>query len=127
MKQKIAFLILAHGDFPHLQRLCTVLGSDDDIIIHIDLKTPIESLAKHKFSPNVRFVRRRVHVHWADISMVDATLSLIDDALSTGESYLRLVLLSGSCYPIQRLEVLRNHFMSRPQHCEIKYFNGLES
>ena len=44
---------------------------------------------------------RRVRVHWGDVSIVRATLNLIEAAAEAPESFNRYVLLSGADYPVQ--------------------------
>lgn len=122
---KIAFLILAHGDPRQLARLCKSLGAHDDIFVHVDGKTP-DSFFSVPLPGNVRFVEPRLDVHWADVSVVHATLRLIESALAYSCDYLRLVNLSGACYPIKPIEQLRHHFVERPDLNEIKYVNLLE-
>ncbi len=125
MARKIAFLILGHSDPHQLARLCAALGTDDDIFIHIDRKTP-DCFFTVPLAPNVRIIQPRIAVQWADVSVVHATLLLIENALASQDDYLRLVLLSGSCYPIKPVERLRQYFGQRPAGNEIKYVDLLE-
>jgi hypothetical protein len=127
MESRIAFLVLAHSDPPLLHRLCRALGADTDIFVHFDRKAHASALAAATIPDNVHFIEPPIAVHWADISVVDATLALIEQALQTGREYVRLVLISGSCYPIRKVTTLRAYFAARPGHNEIRYFNLLES
>jgi Core-2/I-Branching enzyme len=110
---KIAFLILAHADPKHLHRLCRTLGPKDDIFVHIDKRTDLSSFEGPLIPSNVKFTQRRIPVYWGDISVVEATLILLEEALRSKTPYLRLVLLSGSCYPIKKLEELRKYFIKK--------------
>jgi hypothetical protein len=125
MATKIAFLVLAHGDPHHLARLCASIGPYDDIFLHVDRKTP-DSFFAISLPSNVQLIQPRVAVQWADVSIVHATLSLIENALAFSDDYLRLVLLSGACYPIKPVDRLREHFMERPNENEIRYVNLLD-
>ena len=125
MARKIAFLILAHSDPHMLGRLCRALGTDDDIFIHVDRKTP-NCVFTVPLAPNARIIQPRITVHWADVSVVHATLLLIERALASQDDYQRLVLLSGSCYPIKPVEQLRRYFVQQPTENEIKFANLLE-
>src|SRR6185437_12273644 len=125
MSTKIAFLILAHGDPHHLARLCAAIGTYDDIFLHVDRRTP-DSFFGVPLPPNVRLVQSRTAVQWADVSIVHATLSLIESALTFSDDYLRLVLLSGACYPIKSIDRLREYLLARLDQNEIKRINMLE-
>lgn len=125
MADKIAFLILAHSDPNHLLRLCESLGAYDDIFIHVDRKTS-NNFFSTPFPANARLIEPRIDVHWADVSVVHATLRLIEAALASSSNYLRLVLLSGACYPIKPVEQLRKRFIEQPHLNEIKYVKLLE-
>lgn len=122
---KIAFLILAHADPKHLHRLCRTLGSKDDIFVHIDKRTDLSSFEGPLTSSNVKLTQRRIPVYWGDISVVEATLILLEEALRSKTPYLRLVLLSGSCYPIKKLEELRKYFIKK-EHIDMVYINMFE-
>jgi Core-2/I-Branching enzyme len=121
MRTKIAFLILAHKDPIHLYRLCRALGPDDDIFVHIDERADFSCFENPIISSNVKFTHRRIPVFWSDVSVVEATLTLIEEAIRSNVDYLRLVLLSGSCYPIKKIEELRKHFIKNKNHLDISY------
>jgi core-2/I-Branching enzyme len=127
MDDKIAFLILAHSDPFQLLRLCRSLGTEDDIYVHLDRKTDATPFSTLSFPTNVRFIEPRHSVYWADISMIDAMLALIRHAIGSGHEYVRLVLISGACYPIKKISYLRAYFCDNRQRNEVKYFNLLES
>jgi Core-2/I-Branching enzyme len=124
-QHKIAFLVLAHTDPEQLLRLCLAIGPNDDIFVHLDLNSRAADF-EGPFPANVRFIRNRVAVRWADVSVVDATLRLVQDVLAEGEDYLRLVLLSGMCYPIKPIEALRTHFAGEASRSEIRFVNLLD-
>ena len=108
---RIAFLILAHGDAPHLERLCHAL-QPHPVFLHVDAKAnlPSERLAA---LPGVTFVKPSVKVHWGDFSMIEATLALIETARSAGR-FDRFVLLSGACYPVKPISELGSRIHRRP-------------
>lgn len=102
----IAFLIIAHADAPHLKRLCDRL-SGHDIFVHWDRKAgPVPDI------PAVTFTRERSSVFWAGFSQVVATIHAMRAALASGKTYDKLVLLSGSCYPIRAINELEQMFAS---------------
>ena len=126
MRAKIAFLILAHDDPVQLSRLCRALGHGDDIFVHLDKRSSFSFFESHCFDSNVRFLQRRIPVFWGDFSVVEATLTLLEEAMQSKTDYLQLVLLSGSCYPIKHVEKLHQFFMNDEDHINIRYVNILE-
>ncbi|MCF3128337.1 beta-1,6-N-acetylglucosaminyltransferase [Acinetobacter soli] len=100
----IAFLIEAHDDYEHLQRLVNTL-KEHDVYIHLDEKSgnPPEI-------NNAIFISNRISVFWAGFSQIDATMALVEAALKSGKKYDRFILLSGSCYPIRPIEDLLRLF-----------------
>lgn len=118
---RIAFLVLAHSEPRQLLRLCERLGTADDIYVHWDKRAPIDQLHSLKFGKNVRFVEPRLPVFWSDFSVVEATLALMSAALSSGRPYVRLVLLTGVCYPIKPIAELRRFLAGAPAHNNISY------
>lgn len=105
-RPRIASLILAHQDAPQVARLCRALQGHT-LFVHIDRKAdfPLEQIAA---MPGVVLHPRSV-IHWADYSIVEATLSLMDAARHYG-TFDRFVLLSGSCYPVKPLSKLEELF-----------------
>jgi len=55
-RKKIAFLIAAHSDPPHLQRLVNALDAHAEFFIHIDKKQPIAPFTERINQPNVVFL-----------------------------------------------------------------------
>ena len=109
---RLAFLILAHHDAPHLERLCRAL-QPNCIFVHVDGKAkgfPVEAIAIMR---GVTLVQPSIKVHWGDFSVIEATLSLIRAARTAG-SFSRYILISGECYPIKPLAVLKATFAEDP-------------
>lgn len=108
----LAFLILAHNDSTHLERLCRVL-QPHAVFIHADGKAigfPGEAIAT---LPGVTLVQPSVNVYWGDFSMIEATLRLITTARNSG-SFTHYILLSGGCYPIKSIAKLKTAFAKDP-------------
>jgi Core-2/I-Branching enzyme len=123
--QRIAFLVLAHNDAPLLLRLCERLR-DHAVFVHLDAKShdfPVEQLAALK---NVVIVEPRVPVHWADFSMVDASLVLLRSAIDRNERFSKFVLISGGCYPVKPVKDLASVFNGDGGHNYIR-FTAVES
>lgn len=97
---RIAYLILAHNNPAHLQRLVQRLAAPGvAFYVHIDAKSDLDAFAPLK--PAVTFCVRRVNCGWGDISLVTATLELMKCAAAAPHGFDRFVLLSGACYPLQ--------------------------
>ena len=111
---KIAYLIQAHNNVRHLERLLAALdGEGVSFFIHIDKKAPV-SLFAHLAAPNVQLVERRVAVYWGDFSQVEATLVLIEAALASPAGVERLAFISGADYPIRSSAEIARFFAERP-------------
>lgn len=128
MSSKLAYLLLVHADPDHLEKLIQVLDYRADFYIHVDAKKdpePFQQRLRHK--TNIHFIEERYSVAWAGISMIDATLALLRTVMATSESYMRLVLLSGSCFPIKPAPYIYEYFQNRPDEEFINYIDMRES
>jgi hypothetical protein len=114
---RIAYLILAHNNPRMLSRLVRHIStSNSDVYIHVDAKSEIEPFAELR-REGVYFTPERVHAHWADFSLVAATLLLIRTALAAAPGYDRLVLLSGADYPLRPCSEIED-FLLRDSRAE---------
>lgn len=101
---KIAFLIEAHNDVEHLQKLVNALKGHN-VFIHWDAKSGMQPHIE-----GATFTTKRISVFWAGFSQVEATMELIKTALESGEIYDKYVLLSGAYYPIKPIKALETLF-----------------
>lgn len=102
---KIAYLILTHGNFNHLNRLINAINDENvDIYIHVDKKAKINFKSD---LPNIHVLQdtQRVKVYWTGISTVKAILNLIRRAKTHKEPDY-YILLSGADYPIRPKQFL---------------------
>jgi hypothetical protein len=125
---KLAYLILAHSDPVHFERLLRRLADPQvQFVVHVDAKArqdDFERAAAH--TCNVVFVSSRVHVMWAGFSMVEAMLRLIETSLTvTDRAYSHFILLSGADYPIAPNEAIIQTLLNRPQHQYLRRFDIL--
>src|SRR4051812_35408709 len=94
---RIAYLILAHNNYTHLQKLIDALNEFDcKFYVHIDKKSPLPNLK----GDNIIFIKNRVKVYWSTFSEVQATLHLMDEA-ARDRRHDYFVLISGVDYPIR--------------------------
>ena len=111
---KIAYLILAHANAQHLQRLISALTTDSSsFFIHLDRKTersPFLSIG----GDNVHFTEQRAAVHWGDFSQVEAMLILLRAACAQPGGFDRCVLLSGADYPLRSAQEIEDFFAAAP-------------
>lgn len=121
--KKIAYLILAHIDPTHLRRLVERLSFNSYIFVHIDQKADIRAFDVEAYPAHAMFLKERINVRWAGYSMVEATLSLIREAMASDRDFSHLVLLSGVDYPLCSAESLCRFFNGHAEHEFIKYID----
>ncbi len=110
---KIAYLILAHNNPKHLQRLITSLSSSaSSFFIHLDQKSDCADFSSIK-GDNIYFIKKNIAVFWGDFSIVEATLILLRTALLAQHNFERFVLLSGADYPIRSTAHIESFFEAR--------------
>ncbi len=95
---KIAYLVLAHHDPIHLERLVNAINYKARVFIHLDRKTNNVKYSHIADMNSVDFIVEREKVYWGGPSQVKAILNLMKAALKkvTLEKFTHLVLLSGS-------------------------------
>ena len=138
---KIAYLLLVHNQPEHLVRLIRALDMPCvHFFIHVDGKADISDFMKNiKEAPNVHYIKNRKRVYWGHISVVEATLELLNEAFNFPEIFKYYVLLSGSDYPIKKNQIIydtfaksdsqhiaveRNLFCLKPGQLELTWFHG---
>jgi len=100
---KIGYLILAHNDPHHLERLINSLNTGTEythFFIHIDKKSDIGEFNMLSKIKNASFIKNRVNIERVGMSMVDALLRTLDFAEKSAVCADRYVFLAGSNYPI---------------------------
>lgn len=106
----IAYLIATHDAPNQTRRLVETLASDTaGFFIHVDAKSRFESFSSIQGSA-IHFISKRVRVFWGDFSQVQATLNLMEAALAWPRHCERLVLLSGSDFPLQSNDYIERFF-----------------
>jgi hypothetical protein len=120
---QIAYLVLAHSDPRHLERLIQrLLKGDGLIFVHVDKKSDF-SRFEHLKNEKVHLIEKRAAVYWGDYSQVEAILNLLDTALGSQFTIDRLVLLSGVDYPIRSLKEINAFFTS---HRSREFLNAVQ-
>ncbi|NDJ23729.1 hypothetical protein GS682_19200 [Nostoc sp. B(2019)] len=110
----LAYLVLAHNTPNHLCKLIDALNSPNvHFFIHIDRKSD-NSLFKEKINyQNVTFIQDRVSIYWGEFSIVQATINLIREALSSQNKFDYLILISGSDYPLKSANYINDYLSQR--------------
>jgi Core-2/I-Branching enzyme len=98
---KTAYLVFAYKNPQLLKRAIKALSTQHcAFFVHIDRKFDVSQFSCIG-GDNVFFTDKRIVVHWAEFSGIDAILLLIRQALGRTEAYKQFVLLSGSEYPLR--------------------------
>ncbi len=102
---KIAFLISAFTDAPHLLRFVNSLPSDSDCYVHIDASYDVKPFVDLLRSCDNRqgrvvFIEKRTKVMWGSFTQVRFQMELIRAALGSCTHYDYLFMLSGQDYPV---------------------------
>ena len=99
---KIAYLIAAHGNYLHLERLIKALNEGDCMFyIHIDKRSSLPDIK----GENIIFLSERVKVNWSGFSQVCATINLLQRAFKDACDYYAFI--SGVDYPVKPNSYLR--------------------
>lgn len=117
---RIAYILSAYRDAPHLARLIEALDFNADFYVHIDLKAdmrPFEELLKDR----VTFVPRH-WVSWGGWEQVEYQKELLAAVLRSGVNYDRVVCLSGQDYPLWSNEYLHRFFQ---EHEDTEFIMGM--
>lgn len=120
---KHAYLIIAHNEWEVLQLLLSAIDDErNDIFIHIDKKVAtFPSL--HVKKAGLFILPQRIDVRWADVSMVEAELTLFETASAKGE-YAYYHLLSGVDIPLRSQDYIHDFFSKNQGKEFIGYFQG---
>ena len=118
-----AYLIMAHGNFPILEKQLRFLDSENaDFFIHIDAKVRDFDFDRFRAVParsRVTFVDR-IRVSWGHYSQVECELILLKAALPGHYDYYHL--LSGVDVPVKTRSQIEEYFTRAPGvnylHCQ---------
>jgi hypothetical protein len=114
---KICYLILAHDNFGHLDRLIQALtDADSSFYIHIDKK------ATGVYTPsgrNVHLIPERIDINWGGFTMIEASLALMRHAASHSPDAAYYALISGADYPVRPKEFLYNLLEKGKEYIDI--------
>lgn len=125
---KHAYLIIAHNNFPLLERLVRFLDSENaDFYIHIDAKVKdfdFGAFAAVPVRSKITFTERH-NIRWGHFSMVEAELSLLRASVAEGYDYYHL--LSGVDIPVKSREYIESYFEKAPEKNYVNFFHEVIS
>lgn len=106
---KHAYLIMAHNEFEHLQRLIDALDDErNGIYVHIDKK--VKQLPKLRSKKASLYVlENRVDVRWGHVSQIKAEYTLLNAAYQN-DKYDYYHIISGVHYPLVSLDEIDRYF-----------------
>jgi hypothetical protein len=105
---KIAYLLFAYKNPKLIKKTVEFLSCEDaSFFVHIDAKIAIHQFESIR-GENVFFTDKRIRVHWAEFSGVEAILLLIRQALAAPQHHDYFVLLSGSEFPLRSRRYIHN-------------------
>lgn len=117
---RIAYIISAYQDAPHLARLVDALNEDADFYVHIDQKADSRPF-KELLGDKATFVPSH-WVSWGGWEQVEYQKELLAAVLHSGIPYTRVVCLSGQDYPLWSNEEIHRYF---DEHKETEFIMGM--
>ena len=106
---RLAFLIQCHKNAEQINCLLDVLKNDNvDFFIHLDKKSNIENEIQKREDIYFLSECERIDVKWGTFSQVQATLNLLNKAISV-KKYDYYFLISGQDFPIQPIDNLLSY------------------
>lgn len=123
MKEKHAYLILAHSSFNLLEKLVQALDDKrNDIFIHLDAKADLNTNFISTSKSGLFIIENRIDARWGDFSLVEAELNLMDAAKKEGDySYYHII--SGVDYPLKSQEYIHSYCKSHKGKLFIGFAN----
>lgn len=109
----LAYLILAHAEPNHLERLISTLREEwARFYVHVDKKSSMRAFEPMQTLPQTCFIPDRVDACWGGYSLVQATLNLLAAARSGSPAPDWYALISGADYPIRSNRALYDFLQS---------------
>lgn len=96
----IAFLISAHTDARHLQRLVSALPAEAEFFVHVDAKSDMQQFRVLSADPRVHFTAERHNVMWGSFGQVRYQMTLLREALRSSRQFDYFFSISGLDYPL---------------------------
>lgn len=114
----LTYIILAHNDPKHLGRLVNALYADHVMfVIHIDSRTDVSTFSECFTMLDMRsinFVEERCPSGWGSFYIIEATLNCLKFVYEKLPSTDRIILMSGSDYPIKNNKYIHAYLKANP-------------
>lgn len=108
---RICYILLAHHNLLNVKQIINLLsGEGVGFIIHIDKKC-CESPTVLKNLPGVRLANMQYDIQWGDASMVNAVISLANQAINDNRHFDYFILLSGECVPVKSADYIKRYLV----------------
>lgn len=110
---KLAYLVIAHNNVKHLERLIDELNDGENFVfVHFDkrynkLIKGFDFANKHNFR-----IFSSHKVYWGGFSIINVTIDLLKMAFTSGYIFDYYILLSGNEYPIRSQLVIKNYLQA---------------
>ena len=106
------FVILAHTSPEILQKSLLKLQNENNyFVIHVDIKSNINPFFEiTRGISNCHFTTERYNIEWGTFSIIEATLHAFDFVRKMIRKKQRIILLSGTDYPIKPLKCIFKFF-----------------
>ncbi|WP_420367749.1 beta-1,6-N-acetylglucosaminyltransferase [Curtobacterium sp. L1-20] len=109
----ICFVVQAHHQPAHHERLVRTLVADGDVVVtHVNASADQSRFAA---VPGSSFTAERVDVHWRGFSQVEATLVLLRTARERHPDASHYWFISGDSYPVRSPGALRDMLEADPE------------
>lgn len=116
---KVCYLILAHNNFDHLNRLLDAIDTEDvlSFCIHIDKKAEVDFNIIKNIKADI--IPGRKDIRWGGFSMIEASLALLEYAKVKYSEADYFILISGVDYPIRNSSYLDNLLSEQKEYIDI--------
>ncbi|CAN5266835.1 beta-1,6-N-acetylglucosaminyltransferase [soil metagenome] len=112
---KIVYIVLAHKDPDHFNRLIRKIYSNfSSFYIHIDKKAdpnPFKEAILDLSSNKIRFIKQ-FDATWGEIGIIKAEILALQEIIKSGDDFDFVILISGQDYPIKSNEFIYNFFLN---------------
>ena len=106
---KLIYGVLCHKNSKVLKKMIDILSVNNKIYLHIDLKSNINDFNEYINNHNVFFIKNRIDVNWGEFSLVEATLSILNETKTDKFDYINII--SGDCLPLKSNKAISEFFL----------------
>jgi len=121
---KIVYLIIAHNNPGHLDRLVSSLQDRNaSFVIHIDSRVNSDEFQRFFVGrSDIYFVSERAPSAWGSFAIIEAILNGLEYIIKNLTDCKRIVLVGGRDYPIKSTSYIYSFFTENPKAIFLEYF-----